>query len=50
MVIKFCVTNAGKRAQACMGNGQGKKFQGSVGTGGLAVNGWLHFFLLRGLQ
>ena len=25
------------------GEGLGKKFEGSVSTGGLVVNGWLHF-------
>ena len=32
------------------GDGLGEKFESSVSTGGLVVNGWLHFFVLRGLQ
>ena len=38
------------RGHRSYGEGLGKKFEGSVSTGGQVVNGWLHFFILRGLQ
>ena len=33
-----------------MGIGLGKKFEGSVSTCGLVINGWLHFLYQEGFS